>query len=270
MTRKLFVNIPEYWGYGMKPQNFEDLTARISRPGGFWQVKQFDKLTGEVQVEQWLCNNFSDNGAAAMLKAIINASAPTVFTPANIIAVDQSVGFTTLATAIASGGTVTSITVNSLTGPVIPNGTKILVGAGGPTTILLTLTQTITGAGTFTVSSVTGPGSSIPIGSSVRFDYSAVSTADLSSLSAPVSYTAAMPAGQFTFASRQVTVTNSGIYVFSTTGLPVAVAANYTAAWLTNTNPVGATNQTVVHCVFDTPAVVNSTSNTQVTIVEKL
>lgn len=254
----------------MKPQNFEDLCARISRRGGFWQVKQIDKLTGEVQTEQWLENNYSDNGANVMLKQIINSSAPSAFTPANIIAVDQSLGFCTLTTAISSGGTVTSITVSALTGPTIPSGTKLLVGAGGPTTLSVTLTAAITGAGTFSVTSTPGPGSSIPVGASVRYDYSAVPTADLSSLSAPVSYTAALPSGQFTFVNRQVTVTNSGIYVFSTTGSPVATAANYTSAWLTNTNPVSATNQTVLHVSLDTPAIVSSSSNAQVTIVEKL
>src|SRR5438105_3583433 len=108
--RKLYVTIPEYHQYAMKPQNFDDLMARIEKPGGYWRIVQFDKLTGEISAEQWLSNNYTDNGANTMLKAIINASAPsTTFTPANIIAIDQSLGVTTLSTAIAASTSVTSI-----------------------------------------------------------------------------------------------------------------------------------------------------------------
>lgn len=272
MERTLIVSIPEYHEYACKPQSFEDLVSRMdhARQCGLWRICQIDKYTGEIQIEQWLKNNFSDNGANTMLKTIINASAPSAFTPANIIAVDQSVGFTTLATAIAASSTVNAITVGTLIGPAIPSGTKLFIGAGSSVTMNVVLTQAITGAGTYTVNSTTSPATAIPVGASVRYDYTAVPTADLSSLSSPVSYTSALPTSQFTFSNRQVTISNSGSFVYSTTGSPAAVSANYTAAWLTNTNPVSATNQTVLHVVFDNPLVISATSNGQVTIVERL
>ena len=273
--RKLYCSIPEYQQGGLIPSNFDDFISHIKRPGGFWQVLQRDKLTGDIQVEQWLENNWTDNGVSQMYDAVLRASAPTQFTPANIMIISATLGATTLSANISSGGTVTSIQVNAPTGANIPSGTALIIDPGGHN-FAVTLTQTINGAGTFTVSSVTGPGTTINSGSSVRYAYSAVPTADPSSIGSPVSYTSAMASGQFTktittgYGNRQIVVTNNSAYLFNTTGSPAATAGSYTEAWLSNTNPISATNQTVVRVVFDTILVINSTTIGQVTITEKL
>lgn len=260
---------------GLVPQSVEEILEHIHRPGGFWHVVQRDKLTGDIQVEQLLENNWTDNGVSQIYDAVLRASAPTQFTPANIMVISATLGSTTLTSSISSGGTVTSITVAAPTGANIPSGTALIIDPGGHN-FAVTLTQTINGAGTFTVSSVTGPGTTINSGSAVRYAYSAVPTADPSSIGSPVSYTSAMASGQFTktlttgYGNRQIVVTNNSAYLFNTTGSPAATAGSYTTAYMTNTNPVSANNQTVLIVVFDTILVINSTTIGQVTITEKL
>ncbi len=273
--RKLYNSIQEASKGGLQPQNFEEFISHIHRSGGFWHIVQRDKLTGEIQVEQFLENAWTDNAVSQMYDAVLRASAPTQFTPANIMVISQTLGFTTLAANIAAGGTVTSIQVGALTGPTIPSGTKLMIDPAGQA-FNVTLTQSITGSGTFTVTSTPGPISQINSGAAVRYDYTAVPTADPSSISAPVSYTNALSSGQFTktittgYGNRQIQVNNSSAFIFSTTGSPAATAASYTTAYMANTNPISANNQTVLVCVFDALAVVNSTTTIQINLSEKL
>src|SRR5579875_1874329 len=149
--RKLLVSIPEYWqhrgnGIVAPPQNFDDMIERLDRKGGFWCVKTIDKYTGEVLVENWLENLMTDNGALAALKGLAGAAAPATV-GANNIAIDQSWGYTTLSAQIASGGTVTSFSVNAPTGPTIPSGTWLTIGAGTGTTLTVQITAAISAAG---------------------------------------------------------------------------------------------------------------------------
>ncbi len=274
MARKLYNSIKEARNGGIMPNDFMEFLEHIHRPGGFWQVLQRDKLTGEVLVEQWLENNWTDNGVSQMFDAVLRASAPS-FTPANIMVISQTLGFTTLAANIPSGGTVTSIQVGALTGPTIPSGTKLLIDPAGQR-FNVTLSAAITGAGTYAVVSTPGPASIINSGLAVRYDYTAVPTADPSSIASPVSYTSAMSSGQFTktlttgYGNRQIVVTNNSAYLFSTTGSPAATAASYSEAWMSNTNPISATNQTVLRVVFDALLVISSTTVGQVNLTEKL
>lgn len=286
--RRLFVSIPEHWKYKgslvLPPQNFEDLVRRVEKPGGYWQIKTLDKLTGEILQEIWCCNLLTDNGSIAALKGVMGNAITTV-TPANRIAIDQSYGYTTLAANIPSGGTVTQIQVGTLTGPTIPSVTALVIGAGTAVTLTVQLTQSITGAGTYTITSRSGPISQISAGANIRYatpeealaaGYSAPPTADASSLSAPASYTNALASGNFTYTAttgyknRLAQVTTSPSDNFSTTGSPAATAANYTAAWLVNANPVAATTNTFAHVAFDAPVGVSSSAIGQVTVIEKL
>lgn len=278
MTRKLLVSIPEYYEKSstvLPPQNFEDMVERLNRPGGYWRVCTVDKKTDEILIEQWIQNAYTDNGVGVMFKALAGASTPST-APGSYIAIDQSLGSTSLTASIASGGTVTSISVAAPTGPSIPSGSKLVINPGTANTLTVVTTQAITTAATITVNSVTGPASTIASGSTIRYDYNSIATTDVSSLSAPVSYTASLPSGQFSYTlttgygNRTLQITNNGAYLFSTTGSPVATAASYTAAWLTNASPVASTANTFVHAPFDAPLVINSTSNGLVTIVEKL
>jgi hypothetical protein len=273
-ANKFLCDIPEYWQAENKPTTLEELITLVPRKAGIWMIKQINNHTGEVELLQVCENTLTDNGALSLWKNCINATSAGIAV-ANIIAIDQSLGYTTTTANIAAGGTVTSITVGSLTGPTIANGSTILVGAGTGNTLTLTLTQAITGAGTYTVSSATGPASQINSGANVRV---IPATTDASSLSAPVSYTAALPAGQFTISgsgsgNRSMQVTNSGNYLFSTTSNSnpsTATAANYTAAWIVNANPVASTGNTFVHVAFDAPVSVSSSSSGQITIIEKI
>lgn len=279
--RKLYCSIKEIVENGglekagLVPQSVEEILEHIHRPGGFWHVVQRDKLTGEIQVEQLLENSWTDNGVSQIYDAVLRASAPTQFTPANIMVISATIGATALTANIPSGGTVTSITVAAPTGANIPSGTALIIDPGGHN-FAVTLTQTINGAGTFTVSSVTGPGTQINSGSSVRYAYSAVPTADPSSIASPVSYTSAMASGQFTktlttgYGNRQIQVTNNSAYLFNTTGSPAASSGSYTEGWMSNSGSISASNQTVIRCVFDTILVIDSTHIGQVTIIERL
>lgn len=275
--RKLNVSIPEYHNGGLIPQNFDDFIAGIQRPGGFWRVATLDKTTGDVLAEQWLENSYTDNGCNAMFHAIANSASYSNSTPGNIIAIDQSCQGTTLSAGISSGGTVTSISVNGATAT-IPSGTKLVINPGTGNSLTVTTTQSITtSGGTCTVNSVTGPASAISSGAYVRLDYTAVVTADPGSLSAPVSYTSALPSGQFTYTmttgygNRTLSLTNNSAYLFSTTGSPAATANSfYTSAWLCSANPVATTSQTYIHVCFDNFLVINSTTVGLVTITEKL
>jgi hypothetical protein len=278
-AKKFYCSVPEYWALPprRRPRTLEGLLKLVQRKAGIWCIQQINKITGEVEMMQICENCITDNGATSMWKNTMNASSAGIAV-ANIIAIDQSLGYTTLATTIASGGTVTSITVGSLTGPTIPSGTKLLIGAGGATTLLVQTSAAITGAGTYSVVSTAGPSSSIASGANIRYDYSAVPTTDVSSLSSPVAYTAALPSGQFTFSgtgngNRQMQVTNTSNYVFSTTANSnpsVAPTANYTAGWLVNANPVTSTSNTFIHVVFDSPLPVSSTTTGTCQISEKV
>jgi hypothetical protein len=273
---ELYCGIKEYRALPnhKRPRSFDELMDLIKRPGGFWRVQQINALTGALEVEQWLQNNWTDNGVSVMMKAAIGASTPS-FTPASIMVISATLGATTLTSSIASGGTVTSITVAAPTGATIPSGTKLVIDPAGQA-FKVTLTAAISGAGSVAVSSVTGPASTIASGASVRYDYTAVPTADPSSIASPVSYTSSMPAGQFTYTgttgygNRTYAITNNSAYLFSTTGSPAATAGSYTEAWMSNTNPISAATQTVLRVAFDNILVINSTTNGRIDITEKL
>ena len=276
MTRKLFVSIPEYWEMAprRRPRTFNGLMKRVQRKGGFWRVAQENSETGEI-VEQWLENQITDNGALSLFKNLMNGTSAGIAV-ANIIAIDASLGFATVGVGgIASGGTVTSVPIGSLTGPTIPSGTTLVINAGQSTTLTVTTTAAITSASTsVTVSSVSGPASAIPAGAGIRYAYSSVPSTDAASLTS-ASYTSALPNGQFAFSgtgvgNRQMQVTTNTAYNFSTTGTPAATAGAYTSAWLVNANPVASTANTFVHLVFDTLQTVGTNQNVQVTIIEKL
>jgi len=279
--RELLVSIPDYWEHAKRartvlpPQNFEDLVERCG-PGGYWKIEQINKYTGAIEKEIWAKNAITDNGALSLFKNTMNFSAGGIAV-ANIIVANQGVGWTTLNGTISSGGSPTSITVNSLTGPTIPNGTTLIVGAGTANTYTCTVNQVggITGAGSVTVTAVGTATGAIATGANIQV---VVGTGDVSSLSAPVAYTAALPTGQFSISgsgvgNRQMSVNNSGNYLFSTTSNSnpsVSPTANFTDAWLVNTSPVAATTQTFVHISFPAFIAVNSSSNGQATIIEKL
>lgn len=279
MQRQLSISIREYVEQGgragLVPNNFLEFLSHIHRAGGFWQVIQRDKYTGRVVKEQWLDNAWTDNGVAVMLRAALGASLPPAFTPASILVISATLGATTLTANIPSGGTVSNITVAAPTGGTIPSGTNLIINPGA-NQLAVTLTQAINGAGTFTVTSVPGPTSQITSGSSVRYAYSAVPTADPTSLAAPASYTSFMPAGQFTYTgttgygNRQMAVTNNSSYLFSTTGSPAAVAGSYTEAWMANSSPISTNNQTVLRVALDTILTIDSTHNGEINLVEKL
>lgn len=281
MPRKFFCSIKEIVENGglekagLVPQSVEEILSHIHRPGGFWHVIQRHKYTGEIEVEQLIENNWTDNGVSVMFDSVLHASSPSAFTPANIMVISQTLGHTTTTANISSGGTVTSITVAAPTGPNIPSGTTLVIDPGGQN-FVVTLTASITGAGTFAVSSTAGPGSTINSGANVRYAYSAVPTADPSSIASPVSYTAAMTSGQFTktlttgYGNRQIVVTNNSTYLYNTSGSPAATAGSYTTAYMGNTSPISANNQTVLIVVFDAVLVVDSTHVGEVTVTEKL
>jgi len=281
-------SVPEYWkeSEDNRPKTLNELMECVRRPGGFWAIRSLDSTTGKPLALQICENCLTDNGAISMFKNTLNFSAGGIAV-ANILVISQLMGYCALTTQIASGGTVTSITVGALTGPTIPNGTTIRIGAGGATSLNATLTQAITGPGTFTVSSVPGPASAIIVGSNVRAAnaadvlgtaFSSMPTTDVSSIANPVSYTAPLPTGNFVISgtgvgNRQMVVNNSGNYLFSTTSNSngsTATVASYTDAWIVNTNPVSATSQTFVHVGFDAPVSVNSSTNQQIQITEKL
>lgn len=245
---------------------------------GIWCVQQTNNESGEVEYLMVGSNAITDNGAIGALKNIFNASAGGIAV-ANIIAIDASLGIATVA-AISSGGTVTSITVTALTGPTIPSGTTLLInpGAGaGTNKLLVSTTQAITGAQTCTVTSTPGPGSSISAGSYARYAtasdvvgtlLSSMPTTDVSALTAPVSYTAALPSGQFTFNSttgsgnRNVIISTVSAYIFTTvsnSNPSTATVGTYTAMWLVSTSPVSSTAHTYAHLPLDAPLSISGT-----------
>lgn len=286
--RKLLVSIPEYLALpeNERPESYDDVLKLIRRPAGIWQFVQRNTQTGDIVQEQQIQNTITDNGALAMFKNTMNYTAGGVAV-ANIIAIDASLGIATVG-AISSGGTVTSITVTALTGPTIPSGTTLLINPGGTTNkLLVSTTQAITSAQTCTVVSTTGPGSAIGAGSYARYAndsdvvgtaLSSMPTTDASTLTAPVSYTAALPTGQFTISgtgkgNRKMRVTTATTYTFQTTAnsnTSTATVGTYTAFWLVNTSPVTATTQTFVHGSFDAPLTISASLTIDATCNESL
>jgi hypothetical protein len=275
MERQLLVSVPGYHKWQVKPQNFEDFCAMFSKedhgPHGLWRIQEIDKYSGEVQVEQWIKNSLTDTFAGNLWQKSINSSV-SAFTPYNVIAINNNGPVTTLAGAITSGATVTSLSVNALPGTLL-SGTQIVVGAGSAQTQTFTASaQANAGATSITVTSATA-NANYAIGSNV----SPVSapTTDVTSLGGTSAYTSALSSGNFAFSgtgagNRQVTVTNNPSNLFSTTGSPAAPAANYTDAYLVNTNPVASASHVAVHIYFYAPASVNSSTNLRVDITEKI
>jgi len=286
-AKKRSISVPEYWALPprRRPRTLAGVVGLVHRKAGIWSLEQRNILTNELEMLQVCENAITDNGALAMFKNTMNASAGGIAV-ANIIAIDASLGIATVG-AISSGGTVTSITVTALTGPTIPSGTTLIINPGQSNKLIVSTTQAITGAQTCTVTSTPGPSGAISAGSFARYAtstdvsgtaLSSVPTTDASALTAPVSYSAALPSGQFSISgsgsgNRQMQVSNSGNYLFSTvanSNPSTATAGTYTAAWLVNTSPVSATTQTFAHCPFDSPMTITSSQTIQATIQEKL
>jgi hypothetical protein len=287
-AHKVSISVPEYWNCAprKRPRTYEGLIKRVHRQAGIWCVQQTNTITGEVEILNVINNCLTDNGAIAALKNTINATSAGIGV-ANIMAIDASLGIATVG-AISSGGTVTSIPVTALTGPTIPSGTTLIINPGQASKLLVSTTAAITGAGTCSVVSTAGPASAISAGSFGRYAtatdvvgtaLSSMPTTDASSLTAPVSYTAALPSGQWTFTAttgsgnRNVVVTNSAPYLFQTTANSnpsVATTGTYTAVWIVSVSPVTATSQTFVHAPLDTPLTIVSSSTIQITVTEKL
>lgn len=273
------ISVPEYWAIAprKRPTTFEGLLKRLhpARMSGIWCVQQTNNLTGDTEYLMVGGNAITDNGGIGALKNIFNASAGGI-PVANIIAIDASLGIATVG-AISSGGTVTSITVTALTGPTIPSGTTLLINPGGTTNkLLVSTTQSITGAQTCTVTSTPGPVASIAASSFARYAtasdvlgtaLSSMPTTDVSSLSG-ASYTAALPSGQFTFnattgsGNRNVVISTVSAYIFTTvsnSNPSPASAGTYTAMWLLKASPVASTADTYAHLPLDAPLVISST-----------
>lgn len=270
--RNLIVSIPDYWKFKsslvLPPQNFQDLMERIEKPGGYWQLQSIDTYTGEVIQEAWLSNVLTDTGATAAWKNLINSSGSAV-SIYNQIAITTAAGVTTLQSALTNGQSgITSLTVAALPGT-IASGTTLTLGAGSGTTQNVT-TSALASAGATSIS-VTSFTASAAFAIGTNVAPNPTTSDNPSSLSGTVSYSGALSAGAFTFSgtgagNRQVQVQ----YTFSTTGSPAATAANYTEAWLVNTNPVSGTGQTAVHLIFSAAQAISSSSQLQCTIIEKL
>jgi hypothetical protein len=284
MTRQLHVSIPEYLALpeDMRPDTYEDIVALVHRPAGIWQILVCDAATGDVIEERISGNCISDDGVSSLFKNTFNATSAGIGV-ANIIAIDAGLGIATVG-AISSGGTVTAISVTALTGTTIPSGTTLLVNPPGTTNkLLVSTTAAITGAGSCSVVSTPGPVASIAAGSFARYATASdvvgtaltpMPTTGVAALTAPISYTAAMPSGQFNFATaRQVVITNDTNYLFNSVtanGNPsLATNGTYTAAWLVN-GTVTSTANTFVHIPFDSPLSVSATFVIKVIITEKL
>lgn len=293
-TKEVSISVPEYWAEHPKkrPQTFEELIQLVQlsrRKAGIWLLQEINRFTGLTEKLSCQENDLTDSGALAMLKNMINSSAGGI-APASYIAVSQKLGHTTITASIASGGTVTSITVGSLTGPTIPSGTALVINPGANQFVVQTAAS-ITGAGSVAITSRTGPASTIPSGSHVRYATSsdiraagvayAVSsgiTTDLTSLGTPASYTASLPSGQFTYGTRSVTVTNAGNYLFDSVNAnsnpALATAADYTDMWLTKASPVGAAvggiYDTVAHVPLNFIGTVGAATTLQVSVTETL
>lgn len=275
MERQLLVSIPDFHKWQVKPRSFEAFCEMFSKedhgPHGLWRIQQLDKRTGEVQLEQWIKNSLTDTFASNIWQKSINASV-TAFTPYNVIAISSAGPVTTLSSAITSGATVTSLSVNALPGA-LGSGVSIVVGAGtGQTQTFVTSASASAGATSISVTSATA-NANYAAGSNVS--PASAPTTDITSLSGTSAYTNALSSGNFSFSgsgagNRAVTVTNNPSNLFSTTGSPAASAANYTDAYLVNTNPVASASHVAVHIYFYAPASVNSSSSLRVDITEKI
>jgi hypothetical protein len=286
-AKKVLISTPEYWALpeNKRPDTYEGILKHVHRKSGIWCIQQMNKFTGECEVLQVCDNAITTNGVHSMWLNTMNFSAGGV-SVANIMAACQLLGSTTLGTTITSGGTVTSFVAGSLVGATIPSGSVLCIGAGGATKLFVTTTAAITGAGTISVTSTPGPGSSITAGAQIRYanqteliaagstlTASSVLTTDVSSLGSPSAYTAALPTGQFTGSGRSMIVTNAGSYLFSTTANSnpsVATAASYNTFLMVNTSPVSSTTHTFIICASDAPVVVGASTTGQFTITETL
>lgn len=278
MARQLIVAVPEYHQYAIKPQNFEDFCDRYDKadhgPLGLWCIKTVDKSTGEVLVEQWRKNTLLDTGASQYLARTFGSS-----TPSNMfgqIAITTNVGSTTLTTALTNGQTgITSLAVAALPAAIAANtggaATTAIVGYGTAQTQTVTLSGgASSGATSISVNSYTS-NAAYGIGTAV-VPQPAVGE-NPSSLGGTISYSGAYSNATFTpsgsgAGNRQMVIS----YTFSTTGSPAATAGSYTEAWIINTGAsvaVSGTGQCAVHVTF-MPMTINSTSNGQITITEKV
>lgn len=283
MPRKLIVPDIDYAKLQCKPQSFEEFAALFSAedhgPLGLWCLKQINKYSGEVEVEQWRKNALLDTGALGALKNAFSA-AGAVVAPFNQIAITTACGATTISGALVSGtqygptnGTY-SLNVSALPAAIAATtggvATVLLLGNPFGQFQLLTLAAAASASAT-----------SITVNTFVaNANYSAATSLvpqaneaeNPSALSGTVSYSGTL--STFTYSgsgkgNRQVYMPVT--FTTTNTGQPggSATTGSYTEAWCINHNPVNAVGQCGVHVTF-APMTVNGSSNFQVNVVEKI
>lgn len=259
------VNYPLYHKTPVKPRGFDDFCDMVASDGrgikGIWEWVQWNPKTGLIVARIWNVNVVTDSGADKILKRAINSASATLPNLFNQVAITDNAGDTSLTTALTNGQTgITSLAVAALPAS-IPSGTVLTIGYGtGQTQQVTTSALANSGATSISVNSFTA-NAAYGIGTAVVPN--PVVTDDPSSLpGAHVSYSGALGTGAFVYTpttgagNRQVVVSAT----FQNSGGTNTQVANYTDAWVVNTNPVSGAGQTADH-VINTPMRVDASNN---------
>lgn len=248
MERVLTVtNAPEYWKSSVRPRNFDDFKAMYDRSRyrqiGFWQLITRNKH-GEITSEDWIKNTLTIIGAKNALTNLFCAT--STINGFKYVAISNGDGVTALTSALATGQSYTSLSVDALTA-LIPSGTTITIGKGtGQEQDAVLSSQADSGATTININSITANANYV-IG--VNVSPAVDKTANPSSLPGTLSsYSSALTNGDFTYSSDSSSATASFSRTFSVPG--DTTAGTYTGGYVVNKSPVDATNQIAVHVVF--------------------
>jgi hypothetical protein len=262
-TETLIVNLAEYHKNPVKPRGFNEFLEMYSGPHKcWWELTNFDKLTGRVKQRIWTPNVITDNGAISMLKNTWNSSgsAVNIF---NHVVVSPN-GCSTKLTAATGTSPITVLSVTALPAA-IADGATMTLGYNGSNPQTVTINNSggyAIGATSLTVTSFT-PAMNFPIGT----DLCAIpSVADNPGSVSGTVDSGALSAGAFTF-NATTGLGNRNVVISCTFVGTSGNAGTYTEAYTSNAGTI-ATNSTASHVIFP-GFVLNSSSNETITLTEK-
>lgn len=245
--RILTVSDPNYWKNPVRPLDFESWKAMYDlsayRQIGFWQLLIRNKY-GEIVAEDWIKNTLMIIGAKNALTNLFCAT--STINGFKYIAISNGIGVTALTSALTSGQSYSSLSVDALTAA-IPSGTTITIGKGtGQEQNAVLSSQANSGATAISINSITA-NANYAIGTNVSPTVD--KTANPSSLPGSLStYSSALANGDFTYSSDSSSATASFSRMFSVPS--DTTAGTYTGGYVVNKSPVDATGQIAVHVSF--------------------
>jgi len=257
------VDYAPYWKSKVKPRGFKEFCEMFDEPHmDPWELKNFDRHTGDINQLVWAKNTITDNGAISMLKNTWNNAGSAVGIMNHIVISPN--GCSTTITSATGTSAITTLSVAALPAALADND-QLTIGYGGanPQTV-----QVNNGAGyaigatSITIDSFTPP-VNYPIGTALVLIPKV--TDNPSSVSGSQD-SGALSGGAFTFNATTGLGNRNVVIVYTFVGTS-GNAGTYREAYTSNAGTI-ASNSTASHVIFP-GFVLDASTNEQITLTEK-